>query len=114
MSCKYLHIVSSFTVNSTNNTVTLNFSNPITSLTDEEKFCFKIPCGVTSVTGIDNYTVYISYNDTTLPLWDKYGNPATFEELSKNRCYKGFYGATVPHVISQLPVTYNCRCGCVL
>lgn len=81
---------------------------------DEERFCFKIPCGVSTVTGIDNYIVLIAYNGGTIPLWNKYGNPARFGELSKNRLYKGYYGDTTPHVISQLPITYNCGCNNVL
>jgi len=50
----------------------------------------------------------------TVALWDKYGNPATVSELAKCKLYKGYYGATTPHVISKLPITYNCGCNNVL
>lgn len=115
MACKYMHIVNSITTTTSSSSVTLNFSNSITSLTDEEKFCFKIPNGVTIPSGVDGYVVLIAYNGGTIPLWNKYGNPATVSELKKNKICKGYYGATTEHVItSALPITYNCGCSNVL
>lgn len=112
MSCKYIHIVNSITTGT--GTVTLNFSNPVTSATDKEKFCIKIPCGVTIPSGVSASVVNIAFDGGTIPLWNKYGNPATVSDLKKNCVMSGFYGATTSHVISKIPMTYNCGCNNVL
>lgn len=111
MACKYLHIVSSITVNETGGNVTLNFSNPITSLEDRERFCFKIPCAVAMRNDIDGYFVLMAYNGSTIEAMNKYGNALKFGQLKKNKVCKGYYGTDSSKVIvSDLPVTYNCGC----
>jgi len=114
MSCKYLHVVNAITVNSSASTVVLTFSKPVTSLSDEEKFCIKIPCGVAIPTGVDGYAIQITYADGVIPLWNKYGNLATVSDIANGKTYKGYYGATSSHVIAKLPITYNCGCNNVL
>lgn len=111
-----MYIVNNITVNSSGSTVVLAFSNPITSLNDKTRFCFKIPCGVVIPTGVDSYAVQITYGDGVIPLWDKYGDLATTSELKKNKVIKGYFGTgTSNHVITEsLPVVYNCGCNNVL
>lgn len=114
MACKHLHIINSFTVSETGGSVTLNFSVPVTTVEDRDRFCMKIPCGLSVPTGYDGYIVLVTYNGSTIPLLNKYGNPAKFGELRKGCVMSGYYGATQSHVISQIPVTYNCGCSNVL
>lgn len=115
MACNKLHIVNSVTVSETGGSVTLNFSRPITLLEDKERFCFKIPCGVYISPNYENYLVLISYNGTTLPLWNKYGNVAKVKEIRKGRVNTGFYGTeNTAHIISNIPISVNCGCSSVL
>lgn len=115
MACKHLHIVNSVTVSETGGSVTLNFSTPITTLENKERFCFKIPCCIYINPSYSNYIVLISYNGETLPLWNKYGNTARIGEIKKNRCIAGYYGSeNTAHIISQIPVTVNTGCNNVL
>lgn len=110
-----MHIVNSITVNAEGGNVTLNFSKPVTSLADTEKFCFKIPCGVYIPSGIDGYLVMANYNGTGIDVLNKYGNALTVGQLVKRKVIKGYYGATNSHIITnELPVTFNCGCNNVL
>lgn len=114
MACKHLHIVNNFAVSETGGSVTLSFANPVNFLKDEERFCMKIPCGLSVPKGYEGYIVLVTYNGTSIPLMNKYGNPAKFGELRKGCVITGYYGETESHVISQIPMTYNCRCNNVL
>jgi hypothetical protein len=113
MACKYFHVVTTVTPDTTANTLVLNFSSPATA-NDEDRFCFKIVTDIPSI--YDTYAVLLAVNGTTtVALWDKYGNPVTASSLGKCKVYKGYYGATAPHVITPcVPITYNCGCGNVL
>ena len=112
MACKYFHVVTTVTPDTTANTLTLNFSSPVTAV-DKDRFCFKIVTDIPST--YDAYTVLMTVNGTVIPLWNKYGDPATASQLSKCKVYKGYYGATTPHVISSvIPQNYYCGCGNVL
>lgn len=114
MACKHLHIINNFTVSETGGSVTLSFASPVNSLEDKERFCMKIPCSLYVPKGYDGYIVLVTYNGATIPLMNKYGNPAKFGELRKGYVMSGYYGATNSHIISQIPITYNCGCNNVL
>ena len=93
MACKYFHVVTTVTPDTTANTLTLNFSSPVTAV-DKDRFCFKIVTDIPST--YDAYTVLMTVNGTAIPLWNKYGDPT-------------------PHVISSvIPQNYYCGCGNVL
>lgn len=114
MACKYLNVVNSMTTNATAGTLTLDFVNAVSSVTDKQKFCIKIPCSMSIPTGINGYVVQVTINGASVPVWNKYGNPLTVSDLVKGKVIGGFYGATTSHVITKLPITYNCRCNNVL
>lgn len=115
--CKYLHVVNNIETNAEGEFVTLNFSFPITSLNDTQRFCIRIPCGVQIPTGIDGYKISIPVGDNAYFMYNKYGNNLTVGELKKRKTIKGYYGSQGggPHFITaDLPVTYNCGCNNVL
>lgn len=103
MSCRYFHCVTTVTV-ATN--LELSFTNsPV--VTDRERFCFRLRDDI-PVTG-NALPVTISVNGVQVPVWNKYGNPMLGAELKRCKVFKGWYGATVPHVIVENdPVNGGC------
>lgn len=94
MACKYFHCVSTITVGAAS--VNLAFiTSP--SVVDTEKFCFQLKDSIPSAGAA--LPVTLSVNGAVVPLLNKYGNPVTGADLLKCRTYKGYYGATEPHVI---------------
>lgn len=112
MACCKLHVINTYTVPETGTALTLNFSNAVASATDKQRFCIKVCTNIPST--YSTYTANVTIGTTTVPLWDKYGNPLTISELTKCRVIKGYYGATTPHIILDAPKTYNCGCADVL
>lgn len=105
MSCKYYHNATSATAGT--NVVTLDFAEPAT-VTDKQRFCFRLLTAIP--TAALTYPVQLTVNGTTVPLWNKYGNPVIGGDLTQGKLVTGFYGATNPHVIgTNIP----CKCGCV-
>lgn len=95
MSCKYLHKVTDITVTA-GTSVTLGFDTLVT-VVNTERVCIKI-CKAVPESGY-NLPVLATVNGATVPVWNKYGNPMTGDELSKCKLYKGYYGANTPHII---------------
>ena len=108
MACRYFHVVSNVTVNA-GTSVVLDFSIPATT-TDKDRFCFKLVTPIPAEGA--TLPVLLTINGVaTNALWNKYGNPVVGADLRTNRVYHGYYGATVPHVITRdLPMAYNCNC----
>lgn len=103
MACKYFHCVNTITVGTS--AVALSFtSSPAAA--DTNRFCFRIQDMIPAAG--DALPVTISVNGAAVPLLDKYGNPVTGSGLKKGIPYKGYYGASTPHVI-----VHNIPMGCL-
>lgn len=111
MACKYFHAVSTVTVND-GVSVVLDFSIPAVAV-NENKFCFKIVTDIPATAA--NLPVLLTINGVaTNALWNKYGNPAIGADLTRGKLYHGYYGSTVPHVITKdIPSPICCNCGAV-
>lgn len=98
--------ISSITVNDTQGSVILTPSETV-SLTNTDKICFKLFDAIPK--SADNYPVFIFVNGVNTPIWDRYGNPALAKNVKKHKCYCGYYGSTLSHVIvDNLPRIFNC------
>ena len=103
--CNNISCANSITVTATN--VVLDFASVVT-LTDEERFDFRICQNVPS-TGLA-LPVLVTVNGSTIPLLNKYGNPITGVNLRTRKIYRGYYGASTPHVlVYNTPITC-CDC----
>ena len=103
--CKCFHCANVVTVNATN--VVLDFSRPVT-ISDKERFCFRL-CNYQDITS--SLPVVVTVNGTTVPLLNKFGNPVLGTDLKTRVIYRGYYGATTPHIIaSNFPYTPACSC----
>lgn len=104
MACKYFHCITTITVGAS--TVLLTPMDTVT-IPDETRFCFKILDSIPE--SALTLPVTVTVNGTSVALWDKYGNPATGADLVRGRCYKGWYGATTPHIIvGNMPMSKEC------
>lgn len=116
MACKHMHVVNNVIVNTGSSTVVLNFTVPATA-ENKDTFCFKIPCQYAIPSSAAAYTVYATINGATVPVWDKYGNPATGNLFRTCKGYKGYFGGTTaaPHlIVPGIPFTCNTACGNIL
>lgn len=103
--CRHFHCGNSITVGAAD--VTISFVDAPAGITDKELFCFRICTNIPDAAA--GLPVLLSINGTTVPLWNKYGNPMIGANLRRNKLYKAYYGATTPHVIAfNTPVV----CGC--
>lgn len=110
MACKYFHTINTLTANSTASTLTAAFTTAVTAA-DKDHFCFKVAAAVP--TGSEAYSVLLTINGVaTNTLVDKYGNTMTGADLKPCKVYKGYYGATSPHVIVTNYPSKQCGCGC--
>lgn len=113
MSCKYLHFSPSYTVNDSSTQVVFGFANPVNA-TDRDRFCWRITTDIPSGTPA-TYSVYVTVNGANIPVLNKYGNPVIVSDLARGQLYKGFFGATTPHIIvTNVPKTVHCGCNNVL
>lgn len=94
--CKYLHCGNSITVGTTE--VTIAFADTPVNIADKTPFCFRICTAIPSSAA--SLPVVLTVNGVATALWDKYGNPVIGAQLRTKRLYKGYYGATTPHVIA--------------
>lgn len=112
MACKYLHTVTTYITNESVPNIVLQFPVKVTAV-DKDKFCLKL--SITLPSSVSNYPVLVTVNGTNIPVLNKYGNPLTAGTLRRCRVYKGFYGASTPHIIfNSVPLTCNAGCGNVL
>jgi hypothetical protein len=106
MGCNCFNVANGVTVSDTN--VTLTFISPVV-LTDERPFCFRLATMIPEAGA--TLPVLVTVNGTAIPLLNKYGNPVVGADLRVRRLYKGYYGATTPHVIiHNLPLYLGCGC----
>lgn len=89
--------------------VNLTFDTTVTA-SDKNRFCIKVFTDIPAA-GL-TLPVNVTVNGALIPLLNKYGNPVLGADLSRCRVYKGYYGATTPHVILQNnPAHYYCNCA---
>ena len=112
MACKCVRIANTYVVNDSSSNVVLQFTDN-SSVPDKGRFCFKVVTDLPSSAA--SYQLYATVNGSSVPVLNKFGNPMLVSDVKKCRLYKGWYGATTPHVITaNSPVTYNTGCGNVL
>lgn len=105
MNCVYFHCANSITVTET--AVVLDF-NSVATTVDKDRFCFKLADKIPAEGA--NLPVQVTVNGSTIPLWNKYGNPILGSQLTTGRKYNGYYGATTPHIIVyNTPLVCNCK-----
>ena len=108
MKCTCFHLGSTVTVSAT--AVTIAFQDGATGIADTQRFCFRL-CQSIPATASD-LPVQLTVNGVAVPLWNRFGNPVLGSDLKTRVNYKGFYGASTPHVISYtLPLTRE-GCSC--
>lgn len=108
--CQYFHKSSTVAISGGNVVITL--ADAPTGIVDTTKFCFVICQSIP--TGSSGLPVVLVINGVNVPLWNKYGDIVTGDEL-KTRCtYKGYYGVqgTSPHIIAINTPFNTCNCGC--
>lgn len=105
MNCMFFHCANNVTVSETN--VVISFSEAVTA-SDKDNFCFRL---CSNFTGGATLPVQVLVNGTAIPLLNKYGNPVLGADLKQRVVYRGFYGASTPHVIiNNLPMNVKCSC----
>lgn len=116
MACKHLHVVNSIDTTTTENKVTLNFSTPVTSATNKERFCIKFPCCMKIPEAAKDYEVQVLIGGLATAVWDKYGNPLIASDIDTRKIIKGYFGdgGSADHILVNAPITYNCGCNNVL
>lgn len=102
--CQNFYCANSVTVGTTE--VTIAFSKAVT-LANQDKVCFRLCQSIPDTAA--GLPVVLSINGTTVPLWNKYGNPIIGANLKTRFLYKGFYGDSTPHVI-LINTPYSCGC----
>ena len=93
--CCHFHCGNSITVGETN--ITIAFADSPTGIADTNRFCFRICSSIPASAA--SLPVVLTINGASVALWNRYGDPITGSGLKNRRLYKGYYGATTPHVI---------------
>jgi hypothetical protein len=117
--CRYFSYVTSATITDSQLVLTLN-NTP--SVVNENYICFRFNCGVAIPSSTTELPVYIAIDGTNYPVWNKYGNVMTSNELLTTTSgsyycprytYHGYFGeqtsgeATTTHIIvHNIPRAY--------
>lgn len=110
--CQYFH--KSSTVAIVGGNLVITFADAPTGIVDTTKFCFVICQSIP--TGVTGLPVQLVINGVNTPMWNKYGDIVTGEDLVTRCAYKGYYGTqtvatvTTNHVIAVNTPKPACNC----